>query len=778
MRKSRSPTTTAEAVTPGQTLEADDMDMAWLENLAAKQGIPDDEMTTSAEQRAEVTEADAPAIELPEDLELPETLKEQPTPERPSGDTDWLKQIGLADSEDHLDQPDDEVGDSTAAWLDAIQEEGSGKPDTGSDDTVARFLAAKQGIGDQPSAYSLDDEQPEEDWLAEAIQQPHKPAINEDEDKISTDWLKAIGQEAAEEAAEQAGETPENEPSGGLSPVDEEEDDLDMDWLSQIGDEAAAEAAEEPLAVIPGEETADDDWLTELDAPVEEAPVSPVDEEGDDLDMDWLSQIGDEAAAEATGKPYTPPTIKLDENDDWATDLDAPKEESLSSPVDEEGDDLDMDWLSQIGDEAAEEAAEEPLPETPAPTEETNQQDSAPIETNHEPVEESANDAWLSTLETLQESQSGATDWLANLKAKEAAEAAAADPLTGLSPDETEAPSGPIDEDDDDFDMDWLDEISEQASQEAVGEETPKPISPVDAEEDDFDMDWLDEISEEAAAEAATEAAEEPDAGQPPAQEDIPALPVDGAEDDFDEDWLDSIGEETAQETAAPVEEIETSFEKPAPVEEFPDEGVEEPEKDDWFDKLEAEDELEHGEAISDTDAWLLSMGEDTNPPQEEQIEPVADSDEWLSSLGIQPDEDEHQPEPAPQFEAESEISLEPPAAAGESIQPTHAEEWKPESAIQPETTAPEPKPDPLTGQLAAARQAIQENDLDTALKGFGAIIKKGKFIEEIIEDLNQALIRHPINAKLWQALGDAYLRMDNLQDALDAYSKAEDMLR
>ncbi|MFN2145484.1 MAG: tetratricopeptide repeat protein, partial [Anaerolineales bacterium] len=779
----------AEPVTPGQTLEADEMDMAWLENLAAKQGIPDDEMTTSAEQRAEVTEADAPAVELSEELELPETLMKQSAPEKPTGDTDWLKQIGLSDSEEQKDQADDEVGDSTAAWLDAVQAEDSAKPDTGSDDTVARFLAAKQGLGDQPPTGAQEDEGSEEDWLAEAIQQPDEPAIDEEDDKINTDWLKAIGQEAAAEAAE----TSEDEPSG-FSPVDEEEDDLDMDWLSQIGDEAAAEAAEEPLSATPDEETGDDDWLAKFDAPIEEeAPVSPVDEEGDDLDMDWLSQIGDEAAAEAAEEPLPEFPVEEAGDDDWLAKFDAPiEEEAPVSPVDEEGDDLDMDWLSQIGDEAAAEAAEEPLAESPE--EDTEDADwltelDSPVEeetpvspvdeeeddldmdwlsqTDEEAADEAAGeiyapstiklDDWDTETDTPKEEAPGSpvdeekdsfdTSWLSQISEEAAADAAKGQPeelnaeipteeteddewLASLASEEEEAPASfvetpaaPVDEEEDDFDMDWLEEISEEALQEAAGEEASEAVSPVDVDEDDFDMDWLDEISEEAAAEAATEAVEEPVADETfvaadepfsfedetPVEEDIPILPVDEEEDDFDEDWLDAIGEEAAQEAAEPVEEEEEFlFDEPAPVEDFSTE--EEPEEDDWLAKLEAEDELEHAETISDTDAWLLSMGEDASPPQEEQIEPVADSDEWLSTLGIQEDEDQlEEPEATPPIEIEPELDLEPPAVAGEPIQPTHAEEWKPESAVQPETTAPETKPDPLFIQLSAARQAMQQ---------------------------------------------------------------------
>jgi hypothetical protein len=40
------------------------------------------------------------------------------------------------------------------------------------------------------------------------------------------------------------------------------------------------------------------------------------------------------------------------------------------------------------------------------------------------------------------------------------------------------------------------------------------------------------------------------------------------------------------------------------------------------------------------------------------------------------------------------------------------------------------------------------------------------------------ALYRYPVEVSIWQALGDAYMRSNRLQEALDAYTKAEELLR
>ena len=60
----------------------------------------------------------------------------------------------------------------------------------------------------------------------------------------------------------------------------------------------------------------------------------------------------------------------------------------------------------------------------------------------------------------------------------------------------------------------------------------------------------------------------------------------------------------------------------------------------------------------------------------------------------------------------------------------------------------------------------------------YGKLIRKGKSLEDIIRDLRDALYRYPVEVPLWQSLGDAYMRANRLQEALDAYTKAEELLR
>jgi DNA-binding SARP family transcriptional activator len=79
---------------------------------------------------------------------------------------------------------------------------------------------------------------------------------------------------------------------------------------------------------------------------------------------------------------------------------------------------------------------------------------------------------------------------------------------------------------------------------------------------------------------------------------------------------------------------------------------------------------------------------------------------------------------------------------------------------------------------LESARNELSSNNITGALSSYEKLIKKARYLDEVIYDLREALYRHPVNVDIWQALGDAYMRSNRLQDALDSYTKAEELLR
>ena len=56
-------------------------------------------------------------------------------------------------------------------------------------------------------------------------------------------------------------------------------------------------------------------------------------------------------------------------------------------------------------------------------------------------------------------------------------------------------------------------------------------------------------------------------------------------------------------------------------------------------------------------------------------------------------------------------------------------------------------------------------------------MIDKKQMLPEVITDLNEALYRFPIDVSIWESLGDAHMHVGHLQEALNAYTKAEEYL-
>jgi hypothetical protein len=79
---------------------------------------------------------------------------------------------------------------------------------------------------------------------------------------------------------------------------------------------------------------------------------------------------------------------------------------------------------------------------------------------------------------------------------------------------------------------------------------------------------------------------------------------------------------------------------------------------------------------------------------------------------------------------------------------------------------------------LAAAQTALNANKVNEAMQAYTTLIKKNRLLDEVILDLREAIYRFPVDFIVWQTLGDASMRANHLQDALDAYTKAEELLR
>jgi tetratricopeptide (TPR) repeat protein len=236
-------------------------------------------------------------------------------------------------------------------------------------------------------------------------------------------------------------------------------------------------------------------------------------------------------------------------------------------------------------------------------------------------------------------------------------------------------------------------------------------------------------------------------------------------------EWMSSIEQESVSEPAASTEEQTSEL----PAEEIPS----------WLGELDKEDEQAITPTSMDADlpAWLRDeTGELVAEPT--KIEPTRATD-WQpvekqpepEPVMEQPEVQPPQPEPEPVMAQPEPVDVvniieERIAAVQEAAPPVEP----PKPVVRPKGTGKLSMPmDPVLGQ---ARNELAGSNLNGALESYARLIKKGRFLDEVIYDLRDASYRFPVDVNIWQSLGDAYMRANRLQDALDAYTKAEELLR
>lgn len=404
--------------------------------------------------------------------------------------------------------------------------------------------------------------------------------------------------------------------------------------------------------------------------------------------------------------------------------------------------------------------------------------------------------------------------------------------VKSMAPAETEPPAPSGESIAGDETLDWLNRLGGEApfaapQDKPFGAAQDRPFA-------DMDVPTQEAASAGAAADWLSKLDEQPPAGAraaTPAAPGIGDLGASAAEQDAAMLWLESLA---AKQGAKSEELITNPEERP----ETPPEWVEqakaaaeslppaaapaEPAPPAW-----SEAPLPEPTSADQTGAWLRDLEEKESRPEkpvqaespawsgeiefapppvraEGESAPEADLPSWLRGLDTSPEA----PVPAGGLEATEEIpdwlkgeEREPPAVP----EPTRPADWAPEAA-QIMQTAPKPAPrkaaprrreperaapadttrvrrtgvlPPLIDPaLAQARELLTRAEIPDALQVYGNLIRKGKLLEDITFDLKEALYRFPVEVSIWQALGDAFMRANRLQDALDAYTKAEELLR
>ena len=126
-----------------------------------------------------------------------------------------------------------------------------------------------------------------------------------------------------------------------------------------------------------------------------------------------------------------------------------------------------------------------------------------------------------------------------------------------------------------------------------------------------------------------------------------------------------------------------------------------------------------------------------------------------------------------PAWIPEAETPLQP-----EVIQTIDANVEPVGSLAEPLTEATMEEPEGEIAGLEDARSAINQGQPAQAAAVYQELIKHNQHLTEVIRDVQEALYRFPVDVNLWVVLGDAFIRSDDLQEALNAYTKAEDLVR
>ena len=708
-------------------------------------------------------------------LEQPATQSAAPAAE---DQPDWLKQLDSAEQQASVnEQPD---------WLKGFENEvASSRPSTGELDWLSH-LGDESKPAETPSnefdflnqstAEAQTTPSEELDFLKELDQQPETtPAAGTTDD---FDFLNELTGEN-EELTPASASTPEPSMQNKLGMSAEEQDDS-FAWLENL---AAKQGATEGLLTKPDERLEEEpEWVkqakgmdvsaVEPPEPVGQTPVTqPAGEleqlgksetERDDA-FAWLESLA--AKQGATEGLLTKPEERLEEEPEWVKQAKDVSAEQLSTPEQPSSVEDTAAWLRSLDEEETLTA-----PEPTASSDKTGmwfknleepQKDVPP-----QPVEDTQSEELPSWMQNLEEDR--ASETVFNIPASDAS--AAQEPK-----EEATQLVQPEDL------PEWMQGIEEDKASEThfnipaidMGAREPEPeVTPAPQSEDL--PAWLQGVEEDKA---------------PATDLNLPAIDPTAERDEkepvaVDTEWMSAIEQESVIESAA-TDEASAQ----APAEELPS----------WLSELDQEKEQAITSTATDADlpTWLR---DETSEGMAEPtvIEPTRAID-WQPAETKQPEAEVRQSEPEPvalQAETQAPPPESEPVRAQDQVQTPEREtaevvniiEERIAAAQGPVAPASPPRPPKLKGTgrlsmpldpvLGQARNELSGSNVSGALENYSRLIKKGRFLDEVIFDLRDATYRFPVDVDIWQSLGDAYMRANRLQDALDAYTKAEELLR
>ncbi len=736
--------------------------------------IPSEELMQEEERATEA------GIEDIEQAEIPDWLaalapKEEPAPVEPEAETpDWIDNILPPEQEEQISEPTPEDETTPPAFeREGEQISGEKMEELPIEDKEEPFeFAFPQSEQPEEIEESLPEFESLEQISAEIVppefEAPSEEPVAEPaaEEFVAPDWLANLQAGQPETSAESEAELPS--------------------WLEDLSDETYAElptGAEEPelgVQEIMEEEPAGG----QLEEFIMEEPEKKSETEPSaNLEDTQPTKIRREEPP--TPELHAAPSIKpepekeardteFDQAMSWLDELAASEEEEVEGApaIPEEQAEPTPDWIYEISTEESKKLvpSEEIIGETAPPEKET--ETAAIPEAFLEEAESAAPEMFIEEIE----------------------EAASIEEIPG----EAEIPT-PQEE---------IGEITEEpALPDAFLEEMPPPVPQAEAEFEEEIAAPADRLEDLLGEEAATE----------------PEAMGLGAPDQFLQAF-ESLPPES-EEIFEQVKEVATEEKAPEitaePAAEMEEAGLAEEELPDWLKDMLGAEEGPLGEpspevpesvapAEDESLGWLeeLKLEEEEEPaaPQvseepaleietpeipdafieeativEEETAEIEGLPEWLRGV----DEEKLVEEPLEEFKLEeitsdletttSESEWEPEVTAEESVEEVESG-LEDLSLLQP-TVEAEAEFDQYTELLKRAKEALEAHNVERALENYDQLIQFGQHLDDTIHDLRDALYHYPIDVSIWQLLGDAYMKSNQLQDALDAYTKAEELL-
>jgi cytochrome c-type biogenesis protein CcmH/NrfG len=705
-------------------------------------------------------------------LNPPKTEAESLAAKLDADDKELLKEFGFeseatppASTTDEFDFLNELTGESeqlapaSASASEPSMQDNLGKSTEEQDDSFAwlESLAAKQGATEGLLTTPEERREEEPDWVKQAkgidvpADQPltTKPAANqaelgkgEQEQDDAFAWLESL---AAKQGATE-----------GLLTKPEERREEEPDWVKQ-----AKATGDQPQEVQP-EQAPQEMPATELEPAANVEELGRSEAEREDA-FAWLESLA--AKQGATEGLLTKPEERKEEEPEWVKHAKDVSAEQLSTTEPPSSVEDTAAWLRSLDEDDVSES-----PEAASPRDATG--------------------TWFKNLEepdtqgSQQPAQQSQADelppWMENLEGDRASETVFNLPSEDLTPSAPEAKEEVAPSSQTEDLPEWMQGIEEDRASEtlfnisALGTGPQAPEAETTLPEKSVDLpEWMQGIEEDEAR--ATDL-------------NLPAIERSAERDEkepsgVDTEWMSAIEQESVMEAAA-VEEDSTK----TPAEELPS----------WLSELDQarEQALTPGATDTDLPSWMRDETDKTSETVTEstKIEPTHASD-WQPAETKQPEAQAPEPEPV-MLQPETQAPPPEPAQSQAEIQTPEREAAEVVNIIEekiaavqgPVAPASPPRPPKLKGTgrlsmppdpiLGQARNELSGSNVSGALENYSRLIKKGRFLDEVIFDLRDATYRFPVDVDVWQSLGDAYMRANRLQDALDAYTKAEELLR